>query len=375
MSFFSKLFGSKKQNQQTSHDRSHQQKAAEEPAKGNPFFTNAPSHWPIITDEFLSSNVTFTHKFDHNKEEAVFNKRLYMVNSMALLGAVNKGLTDNIGTKVLSSYSGGFFDSKEQYATTFCVEKLSSKGIIKTNGIVIDNFEKYAVFLFEKPTSAAYHQELRSLFAEDGFKDVIYYSQTDPETVEQTGEIVLPFEGLNDSCFRMNPEKQKSTDRSYETYAMWWSGNSDASFMDSSAFNSISSYYNSCADCYSYILGKLGYALGLNKDDSRIALPDYDEVLISGPEDAEILMTLSKTSGINFHFPTMQKSEKYRDNFLKVFATFAESLKKEIENNNFDKDPESVHPVWFEQVKNNPDADQISFISLILSDQVRTMLN
>jgi hypothetical protein len=118
--------------------------------KRNPFFTNAPSHWPIITDEFLSSNVTFTHKFDHNKEEAVFNKRLYMVNSMALLGAVNKGLTDNIGTKVLSSIPEDF-DSKEQYATTFCVEKLSSKGIIKTNGIVIDNFEKYAVFYLKNP--------------------------------------------------------------------------------------------------------------------------------------------------------------------------------------------------------------------------------
>jgi hypothetical protein len=84
--------------------------------KRNPFSPTLHRTGPSLQMN-LSSNVTFTHKFDHNKEEAVFNKRLYMVNSMALLGAVNKGLTDNIGKSTF--FIPEDFDSKEQYATTF----------------------------------------------------------------------------------------------------------------------------------------------------------------------------------------------------------------------------------------------------------------
>lgn len=369
MNFFSKLFGLKKEQKVSNHQQAKKEQI--EPKKGKPFFTNAPNHWGVITDEFLESNTNFTQNYDEKKGDIVVDKRMFMVNSLVLLGNINQCLSEKVGKKIFSSYSEGFLDSKEQYATSCAIHKLLDKGIIMTNGIVIDNYEKYAVFLFTKPTSITYINKLKEKFIENDFKDLIYYCVENPDIVNDTESVELPYIGLQKENFKLKSDQSREQ-RKHNDYALWWTKNPNIVFSDTPTYKFLSKYNENCFDSNTYILGKLGYALGLNQNDQRVKMPDYDELLIEGPEDVEIIVTISQKSGINFHFPISPIFEKYRDNFINCFVEFAISIKEQVVENNFDRDIDSTKPEWIEQTKN---IKNIESISLILSDKMLKYLN
>lgn len=116
------------------------------------------------------------------------------------LAALNKGV------KPYSSYGDGLHEFKEAFATSCCIDKLFSKGIVKINGIIIDNYQRYGVVLFDSPTSMKYYEELRDLFLEDGYQDLIYYAVVDPATVTQ--EQALVFGNFEQQSFRFDGTKQ-----------------------------------------------------------------------------------------------------------------------------------------------------------------------
>ncbi|MBL7705064.1 MAG: hypothetical protein JNM21_05885 [Taibaiella sp.] len=364
MNFFSKLFGLKREQNSSTPPRIKKKQI--EPKRGNPFFTNAPIHWGIITDEFLESNTDFTQNFDEKRDDIIADKRMFMVNSLVLLGNINQNLSEKVGKKIISSYAEGLLDSKEQYATSCAIHKLLDKGIIRTNGIVIDNYEKYAVFLFTRPTSMTFIHRLREKFIENDFKDLIYYCIENPDMVNESASVALPYIGLQKESLKLKSDQSRAQ-RKYNDYALWWTKNPNIIFSDTFTYKILSEYNEHCYDCNTYLLGKIGYALGLNENDKRVKMPDYDELIIEGPEDVEIIMTLSQKTGINFHFPASPLFEKYRDNFINSFVALAISIKEQVLENNFDRDIDFIRPEWLEQAKN---IKNIESISLILSDKM-----
>ena len=369
MSFFSKLFGWLSVPQP--HNTPKNEKTTTKVEVGNPFYTNAPEHWGIITDEFLAPNANFSQSYDNQSSDSILVKRMFMVNSLVLLEAINKNLSQSRGVTIIPDYQNSFIDSSERYGTSCCVYKLFDKGTIMTNGVVIDDYQMYAVMLFTTPTSFAYINQLKEKFVANGFRDMIYYCTTDPATVENPIAIVLPFIALQKESFTSKDDQSRDS-RKYQQYALWWASNTQKVFKDSIAFKTLQNYYHNSSDVNTYILGKLDYALGRNKDQNRIMLPDYDEVIFSGPEDVEIIMTISDQSGINFHFPIDPKFEKYRDNFLASFADFTRSIKEQIVENNWDRDTVIVKPKWLDQVGTKED---IQVLSLILSDEQIKYMN
>lgn len=367
MNFFSKLFGLSTNNKSNQNQNLGKQDAS----IGNPFFTNAPAHWGKITDEFLDSNKNFSQNFDEKKVDVILEKRMFMINSLVLIGGINRNLSEKFEIKIVSEYLEGLTDTKEKYATSCCVYKLFESGIILTNGIVVDNYEKYAVFLFTKPTPIAYIEKIKVIFIENGFKDLIYYCVTDPATVDFQNSFELPYVGLQKESFKLK-ENQSRDNRKYNDYAIWWTNKADTLFSDSNTYKILSKYHDTCNDISTYILGKLGYALGRNENDTRVNLPDYDEMIVEGPEGVEIILTISDKTGINFHFPISPNFEKYRDNFLNTFFEFSCSIKNQVEENNFEKDKYVVNPDWLKQTKG---VENIESISLILSDKMLKYLN
>ncbi len=371
MSFFSKLFGFKNEN--TNHQNQSKHKQIE-PKIGQPFFTNAPSHWGVITDDFLESSREFGQNFDENivtVTNVILQKRMFMTNSLILLGKINSNLSEKYKIKIIPGFLDGLFDSKEKYATSCCIEKLFDNGVILTNGIVIDNFEKYAVFLFTKPVSILYINELKEKFIKYRFKDLIYYCIINPETVNTQDFIELPYIGLQKESFRLK-EEQSRENRKYNDYGLWWTDNSNVIFSDSTAYEILSNYYEKCNDVYTYVLGKLGYALGRNENDTRVKIPEYDEIVIEGPEGVEIILTISEKTGINFHFPINPIFENYRDDFFKNFLEFSIDIKNQVVLNNFDRDLDIIRPEWIEKTQG---VKNIESISLIISDKMLKYLN
>ena len=332
MGFFSKLFGQETKTQQKVrkvHDTTTKK-------VGKPFFTNAPENWGIITDEFLQTNQSFVKSYDANANGDVDNHRMFMVNALMLIGTITETFKKNVNTKIQASYTDALLGCKDQYATSICVQKLFDKGVINTSGIVIDDYERYAVMLFVQPTPMSYINELKALFLADGYKDLIYFSQTDPNTV--TGNQDIRFDNFNAQSFSFSPEKQGKSNRKHYQYAMWWPSEQEPDFLRSEMKENIETYLQLFDNYNSYALGLLSFAFNLKKDTNRTKLPEYDEVTIQGPEGVEIIITLSQTKGINYHFPILPEYEVYRNRFIKVYLIFASKIKAQIDKNNFPKD-------------------------------------
>lgn len=339
--FFKKLFAPAPALEETPESKTPQ---------GQPLFTNAPAHWGIVTDEFLGTNAEIANGWagsnaQHNKRQR------FMTNSLVLSGSIGNALAPlNNGVKPYSSYGDGLHEFKEPYATSCCIEKLFSKGIIKINAIIIDNYQRYGVVLFDSPTPMTYYQELRDLFLEDGYKDLIYYAVADPATVTQ--EAALVFSNFDKRSFNFDATKQGAQDRKFDEYALWWASVNEPDFLNSRICKDVGIYLDILDHHHSYALGVLSMAFGRAKDNTRTRLPEYEQVLLHGPEEVEILMTLSESRGIHFHFPVNERYEHYRDNFIKAYLRLCYELRAQILEGDFPPDdfgqPSSYE--WFKSL-------------------------
>lgn len=366
MSLFSRLFGGKKRlddsNNTTNTASSTENINIEK--KGNPFFTNAPHDWPVITDEFIETNMKFALNYDGNTGEKTIRKRMFMNNSLLLIGAINAYLRKKANKEIPANYLDSLLDSTDQYATSFCIDKIFKEGIIKTNGVVIDNYERYAVMLFDEPVSDNYINKLRELYIQTGFKEMVYYAVNDPKTI--TAEKDIEFGDLTPNSFNFNKDKQSVNDRKHSEYAVWWPGADKDNFISSEVASDMNYYLSLNSDCSTYLLGQLSFAFKIKNDNTRVALPDYDEITIEGPEGVEIIMTISNITGINFHFPVSPVFEDYRNNFIKMYIRFSEAAQQFIRENNYPKDNPPLSTKWFSQLIDevNLNRDRLHTISL-----------
>jgi hypothetical protein len=356
MNFFSRIFGSKKekpQSQETEHDVNEKM-----------LFTNAPADWPPVSNAFLKSNKKFTNSYDSNNNAGVFDKRMFMVNSLVLIGGINQYLKNKSGTDVVSSYQDSLLDYKLPYGTSMCIDKVLEKGIMKTNGVVIDNNIRYAVLLFTEPVSLMYINKLKNLYAGFDYQDVIYYAQHDPSLIETDNEPV--FELFSKTAFTFEKDKQGIAHRKYPEYAVWWSDVPGETFSGSGFSDKMRRYLTVNATMNTYVLGKLSYAFGINNSDNRIFLPDYDEVTFKGPEEVEIILSISSLTGLNFHFPVGPEFVKYREAFIDNYILFCENLLKQRQEGNHPGDIPALSLDWFEELlqkSNQPNVQRISLRS------------
>jgi len=332
---------------------------------GNAFYTNALEHWGTITDEFLASNKDFISNYDEKTGDYVELRRSWMVNSLVLMGVVNNAFNEITGSKVHASYGDALNDSDYQYATSCCIEKLFEKGIFSITGIAIDNYNRYAVILCELPTPMNFIDDLRRCFLEDGYTDLIYYAVNDPNEV--TVPMPLKFENFNKTCFRFEQAKQGRDSWKYDNYAMWWAGEKEPTFNSAVIKDDIRLHLDLLNFHNSYALGILSFAFGLTANNNRLRLPDYDEVIISGPEGVEIIITLSTQNGINFHFPMLPRFENYRNKFIKVYVRFCYEIRAQILEHDLPEDDlqKSSTLDWYEHLLNSSETENVASIGCL----------
>ena len=319
---------------------------------GDPFYSNAPEHWGTITNGFLAVSQRAGENFDHEKGGYAEQRRIWMLNSLMLCGAVNKALSQIAGEKIHISYGDAMLASNERYATSCCIEKLFVKGVISINGIIIDDYKRYGILLCEAPTPMKYIDELRKCFIEDGYTDLIYFALHDPTLVDTA--VPLKFENFNANCFTFDQEKQSHHNWTYDKYAMWWASETEPTFNSAVIKDDMRLHLDLLNFHNSYALGVLSYAFGLKNDNDRVKLPDDSGVVIVGPEGVEMIMTLSTQQGINFHFPMLPQFERYRNTFIKVYTNFCYQIRAQILEHDLPDDSSHTPSTlaWYEQLLN-----------------------
>lgn len=332
---------------------------------GKPFITNAPAHWGNITDEFLITNRQAVEALAPGSAGHALQQRQFMLNSLQLLGGINSALEKHIGEKPHTSYSNSLLGAGHINATSCCIQKLLPKGIISIAGIVVDNHVRYAVILLDTPTPVNYIEELKRYIVEDGYYDLIWYALTDPATVTETRK--LTFESFNKSCFSINKDKQGAVNRSHPTYALWWAGDTSQYFPESALRKDMETYLDLIDHHNSYALGILSYAFGLSDSNSRIAMPDLDQVIMEGPEGVEIVLTVSKDRGMVFHFPVKPIYERYRNNFIKVFVDFCYSIRAQVLEHDLPDDDfgQSSSLLWFRKLVADVERDKDHDVAVV----------
>lgn len=342
----------------------------EEKAIGKAFFTNAPLHWGAITDEFMGPNAEIANSWAGTNQKQN-QKQRFMADSLVLMGRINEALSKINLSKALTSYMDALHECKDAFATSCCINKLFEKGTIEISGIVIDNFERYGVILFYSATSIENFEELRTLFINDGYKDLIYFALEDPNLVTEQKKI--QFENFNKHSFRYEVLKQGAEHRKYSEYAMWWATDTEPDFKSSSVRKNVGIYLDILDHHHSYALGILSFAFGLKQDNSRTRLPDKDLIAIEGPEGVEIMISLSESRGIHFHFPVSPRYERYRNNFIKVYVNFCYNIRAQILEHDFPKDdfgqPSSLD--WYNQLLEEADRNngEIAAVGVILKEK------
>lgn len=91
---------------------------------------------------------------------------------------------------------------------------------------------------------------------------------------------------------------------------------------------------------YASILNDTGYSC-MSYEILRRTLPiETDHHPLIGPEDVQIIMSVSREKGIRFAFPISSTSIEYRYAFHKNFTRYCEFRKKWIEKINIENPPD-----------------------------------
>jgi hypothetical protein len=273
---------------------------------------------------------------------------MFMNNSLVLIGGINQYLMAKTGREVLSSYQESLLDCTLPYATSMCVEKVFEQGIINTNGVVIDNFNRYAVMLFTQPVSQSYIARLKELYADFGYNDVIYYALNDPSLINDDRE--PEFETFSNASFSLSDSANDIACRKHAEYAVWWAGTTGETFKGSDFYKKMRHYLEINSHISTYIVGKFTKALKMKETDDRTKLPEYDEIIINGPEGVEMILTLSSVTGLNFHIPVGPEFVKYREAFISTYILYCKNMQKMAEEAGASKDTPPLPLEWFDDL-------------------------
>ena len=123
---------------------------------------------------------------------------------------------------------------------------------------------------------------------------------------------------------------------------MWWASTGERPFGESSALGSIDRSYRALDGFTSYMAGLLLKPLGLVKGEvARVELPESPvNVPVAGPEDMQLILSVERERGIQFHFHVESTPPVLRDRFWHLYALYAEGLRDHAEKSGWPVDRE-----------------------------------
>ena len=210
---------------------------------------------------------------------------------------------------------------------------LFDDGILRVDFTITDQGRQFDAFFYPLPTKQAssHFAGVRMLLESKKDSTPIYYS-TGPLKEEPPSNPLIPF----------NPRflSKKEGPVPVGDFAMWKASEIDHRFPSSKTNHYLGRIYAALDGIETYVLADLLCQFGfVGEKSGRIALPNDLSVPIEGPDDQVMILTASKEKGIRIHFNTSLTDLKYREMFLKNFATFTETFRSIAEERRWPKDP------------------------------------
>ena len=196
---------------------------------------------------------------------------------------------------------------------------------------VTDRGQKYCIFLYPSngPAAAAAFAAARRLVEPEGAKAVYYAPAPLPDAA--AGQPCGPFQTRYIAGYGQPAAAGK--------YAMWWASPDDPDFQKSATFSLIDSFYRSCDGIETLVLMDVLQAIGHGR--GRTALPETSvQIPIYGPEERLVIFGASP-KGLRFFFPVESTPPRYRDQFWKHLAAWAQRFKTHAQAAGAQLDPDS----------------------------------
>lgn len=330
MSFLKRLFGGKPK--ETPMRVAKSSKAAQEKKADNPaFHTNAPGQGFEV--EIKNSGLL----------------RIDAILAIAYFGDVCKE-------------RGLEFSYEVMYTT------LLEEGALTVPMVFKAGDKGYSVFFIYEESEAGFYADALEKIKGTAYPNAIYYSVVpNPETATPT---------LSTTSFQTKDLRELKEPQLKGNYSMWWATATEKQFGDSATREALSRIYKAVHRYESVYCGYLLLQLGIEKEMSRVSLPDDHRVLaVHGPESITVLIDFSQEKGIRFMFPVADCRPGYRALFLEAVAAEFEGLRHGLESKAVEKDPEqdiNGHD-WYSFMsssvaKQEADGESVDLIGLIQYD-------
>lgn len=142
------------------------------------------------------------------------------------------------------------------------------------------------------------------------------------------------------------------------TYAMWWVTPEDSNLRSSPTIASIDRVYQAVHGYASCFLALILEALGTaHPGETRVPLPKNPiSPLWRGPENRLYPVSISEEKGIRFYLPLSTTTVRFREEFWRLFAEFAERKRSAFVDARLPEDAPSLEypggpPDWWEAAK------------------------
>lgn len=257
-------------------------------------FTNAPSHWPVVTsDPLIPEGVPGFDSMNAATFGGALKRSFEESNSGCKLNAVLKPL-------------------------------LTPDGILEIPFEVEDAGKLFPVFLYTKSSEAAasnYYGTF-NIVHQKGYQDPVYYAPS-PLPNAAPGNPLGPF-GPN-LLTRYRGQMPKGN------YPILWADEINTNILATKCIKDIYRSYQAIAGIESYVLANLFHKLELVEAEvQRMRLPKKPMTIpVVGPENQHFILSVSEEKGIRFHFHPQYTAADYRDAFWSVFASYTEGFKTE----------------------------------------------
>ena len=200
----------------------------------------------------------------------------------------------------------------------FNYKKLFEDGLLTIPLLVDINKNTYAVFIIYNIEEAAQYRDANKLLSKSCFEKTLYISTIDIDTVKH-----------KISCLDL----LRCSDLGYHNqwisegmYGMWWKTKKEPLFTNSKTKQYLDIIHRATREYPSYFFGYILSELEVEgfEKTKRKPLPEKPlEITVKGPEQKDIIISISREKGIRFHFPVNSTNRKYRAFFLdQISANF-----------------------------------------------------
>ena len=290
--------------------------------------------------------MTSTSNINENKDNQQKNTSIVYTKLPLQWGRPNFALTGNIGIDMLSFVK--LLEGNLTYKPdnlSFMYLQLFDDGYIEIP--VLMDFEgvKHPFFFIYTDIEARNFLSARELLLDNGFGEPFYASSVDISNTKEKGA-ALRTGGAYSRFFTV-----KKDGLSKGEYALWWKSQEEEFFTGSKTKEYVLEMYKIFHEYETWHFGFLVQELNLSsdvKEYSRVELPEEArEIPLLGPENTDIILSVSREKGIKFLFPT-SVTKAYRERLLRFLLDHIKGLHIILESHNVEKDQNKTSSLeWF----------------------------